>query len=348
MQTTRLQRRRFHQLVVVGAAVVAAPLLVAQIKPEKAKITVAAGGKASFYHLPLTIADQLGYFKAEGIDLEISEFEGGTRTLQAVMGGAADVVSGAYEHTIQLQSKSQFFQSFVLQGRAPGIAMGVSTKTVPHFKSIADLRGKKIAVSAPGSSNNMLANLVLYRAGMKSEDVNFVVVGTPAAAVAAVRLRQVDAICDVDPTMTMLEQKGDIRLIVDTRTLKGTLEVFGGMMPAACLYAPQEFLQKNPGTAQAMANAVVHALKWLQTAGAGDIIKAVPESYLLGDRGLYLASFNKVREAFAVDGLMPDEGSNIALKALASVDSGFASGKINLNRTFTNEYARKAKDRFKA
>lgn len=348
MQTTRPQRRRFHQIALVGAAVGAAPLLLAQIKPEKTKITIAAGGKASFYHLPLTIADQLGYFWAEGLDVEISEFAGGTRALQAVQSGTADVVSGAYEHTIQLQSKSQFFQSFVLQGRAPGIAMAVSAKTMPQFKSIADLRGKKIGVTAPGSSTNMLANLVLQRAGIKAEDVSFVGVGTVAAAVSAVRLGQVDAICNVDPTMTMLEQKGDVRLIVDTRTLKGTLEVFGGMMPAACLYAPQEFLQKNPGTVQAMANAVVHALKWLQTAGPGDIIKTVPESYLLGDRGLYLASFNKVREAFAVDGLMPDEGTNVALKALASVESSLASGKINLTRTFTNEYARKAKDRFKA
>lgn len=79
-------------------------------------------------------------------------------------------------------------------------------------------------------------------------------------------------------------------------------------MPAACLYAPLEFIQKNPNTCQAMANAIVHGLKWLQTAGPSDIIKTVPENYLLGDRGLYLASFSKVRDAIALDGILPEEG----------------------------------------
>ncbi len=264
------------------------------------------------------------------------------------MGGSADVVSGAYEHTINLQSKGQFFQAFVLQGRAPAIALGVSTKTMAGYKTLADLKGKKIGVSAPGSSTNMVANLLLSRAGLKAEDVSFIGVGTAASALTAVRSGQIDAISNIDPVMTMLEQKGDVRIISDTRTLKGTLEVFGGPMPAGCLYAPSEFLQKNPNTAQALADAIVHSLKWLQTAGPGDILKTVPESYLLGDRGLYLASFNKVHEAIALDGLIPEEGTKTALRALASFDPAIRAEKIALNRTFINDFARKAKDKFKA
>ena len=205
-------------------------------------------------------------------------------------------------------------------GRAPQIAMGVSTKTMPNYKSIADLKGKKIGVSAPGSSTNMMANLVLSRAGLKASDVSYIGVGTAAGALAALRSGQIDAISNIDPVMTMLEQKGDVKIISDTRTLKGTTDVFGGPMPAACLYAPAEFVQKNPNTCQALANAIVHGLKWLQTAGPSDIIKTVPEGYLLGDRALYLASFNKVREAIALDGIIPDEGARTALRALASFD----------------------------
>jgi NitT/TauT family transport system substrate-binding protein len=162
------------------------------------------------------------------------------------------------------------------------------------------------------------------------------------------RSGQIDAISNIDPVMTMLEQKGDIRIIADTRTLKGTLAVFGGPMPAACLYAPAEFLQKNPNTAQALTNAIVHALKWLQTAGPSDIIKTVPETYLLGDRALYLASFDKVREAIAVDGLIPEEGGQTALRALASFDATLKADKIDLSKTFTNQFAARAKARFKA
>lgn len=345
MTIASLNRRQFTAL---AAAAVASPALRAQGKPERSKVAIAVGGKASFYYLPLTIAEQLGYFKAEGLDVEISDFAGGSRALQAVVGGSADVVSGAYEHTINLQSKNQVFQSFVLQGRAPQIALGVSTRAMPNYRTVADLRGKKIGVTAPGSSTNMVANLVLSRAGLKASDVSFIGVGTSAGALAALRSGQIDAMSNIDPVMTMLEQKGDVKIISDTRTLKGTHEVFGGPMPAGCLYAPMEFVQKNPGTCQALANAMVHGLKWLQTAGPSDIVKTVPESYLLGDRALYLASFNKIREAIALDGLLPDDGPKTALKALASFDAGVKEGRIDLGKTYTNEFARRAKEKFKA
>jgi NitT/TauT family transport system substrate-binding protein len=194
----------------------------------------------------------------------------------------------------------------------------------------------------------MMANLVLSRAGLKAGDVSFIGVGTSAGALTALRTGQVDAMCNIDPVMTMLEQKGDVRIVFDTRTLKGTREVFGGSMPAGCLYSPQEFIQKNPATTQALTNAIVHALKWLQTAGPSDIIKTVPESYLLGDRGLYLASFEKVREALALDGLFPEDGGRTALRALASFDTTLKADKIDLGKTWTNQFAARSKARFKA
>ncbi len=343
-----LTRRTFAGACAGAVSALVLPALNAQVKLEKSKVALAVGGKAAFYYLPLTISEQLGYFKAEGLEVEISDFAGGARALQAVVGGSADVVSGAYEHTINLQSKNQMFQAFVLQGRAPQIAFGVSTKNMPGYRTVADLRGKKIGISAPGSSTNMMANLVLSRAGLKPGDVSFIGVGTAAGALAALRSGQIDAMSNTDPVMTMLEQKGEVKIISDTRTLKGTVDVFGGPMPAACLYAPAEFIQKNPNTCQALTNAIVRGLKWLQTAGPSDIIKTVPESYLLGDRALYLASFSKVRDAIALDGLIPEEGAKTALKALASFDPSIKGDRIDLAKTYTNEFARRAKEKYKA
>ena len=344
----RISRRTFASATGLGAAMLALPALRAQGKLEKTKISLAVGGKAAFYYLPLTISEQLGYFKAEGLDVEISDFAGGARALQAVVGGSADVCSGAFEHTINLQAKNQMYRAFVLQGRAPQIAFGVSTKAMPNYKSVADLKGKKIGVSAPGSSTNMMANLVLSRAGLKAGDVSFIGVGTAAGALTALRSGQIDAMSNTDPVMTMLEQKGEIRIIADTRTLKGTVDVFGGPMPAGCLYAALEFVQKNPHTVQALTNAMTHSLKWLQTAGPSDIIKTVPEAYLLGDRALYLAAFNKVREAISPDGMIADEGPRTALNVLANFDPTVKADKIELSKTYTNEFAKKAKERFKA
>ena len=320
----------------------------AQGKPEKTRILIALSAKGSLGCLPLTIADRLNYFAAEGLEVDLQEFGGGTRALQAVQDGADDVVAGAFEHTINLQGKNQFFSAFVLLGRAPQVALGVSTRTMAAYKTITDLKGRKIGVSMPGSAGNTMVSLVLARGGVAPGEVHFVELGSVTAALAAVRSGQVDAIGYAEPAMTMLEHKADIRIVADTRTLKGALEVFGGLMPAACLYAPADFVQKNPRTVQALANAVVHALKWLQTAGPSDLIKAVPEAYLMGDRGVYLASFSKVREAIAVDGLIPDDGARTALRVMSRLDASIQIDKIDLARTFTNEFSRKAKDKFRA
>src|SRR6266699_5071988 len=111
----------------------------AQGKPEKPKVSIAVGGKAAFYYLPLTIAEQLGYFKDEGLDVEISDFEGGSKALQAVVGGSADVVSGAGENTIDQQPKGLQLQGFVLEGRYPMICLALAKSKAANYKSLKDL-----------------------------------------------------------------------------------------------------------------------------------------------------------------------------------------------------------------
>ena len=296
-----LNRRTFTAAAALGAAAIGAPLVHARSrKLEKTKVSIAVGGKAAFYYLPLTISEQLGYFKAEGLDVEISDFAGGARALQAVVGGSADVVLGRLRahHQPAGQEPVLPVPSCCRAARRRS-RWACRPRTCRATRASPTCKGKKIGVSAPGSSTNMVANLVLSRGGLKASDVSYIGVGVAAGALTALRSGQIDAISNTDPVMTMLEQKGDVKIISDTRTLKGTQEVFGGPMPAACLYASAEFIQKNPNTCQALANAIVHGLKWLQTAGPGDIIKTVPETYLLGDRALYLASFDKVREAIA-------------------------------------------------
>lgn len=309
---------------------------------------LAVDGEAALYHLPLTIADQLGYFKSEGLDVEITDLVGGIRSAQAVPGTMADVFAGAFENTITAQAKGQILQSFVLQGRAPQIALGVSTHNLPSYRGLADLRGKKIGIAALGSPSHMVASVVLTRAGVDPGEVQFVGIGSAGGALWALRSGQIDAICNTDPVMGMLEQKSDIKIVSDTRTLKGALEVFGGAMPAACIYAPLEFIRKNPNTVQALTNAIVHALKWLQTAGPSDIVKRVPESYFLGDRAVYLAAFNKAREAISPDGLLPEDGPQTAWKALGSFDPQVKAARIDLGKTYTNDFAQRAKARFRA
>ena len=335
--------KRFLTVILVAWPVAAG----AQGAPEKKDVHIAVGGKASFYYLPLTIAEQLGYFKDEGLNVSISDFAGGSQALRAVVGGSADVVSGAYEHTLNMQPKGQYLQCFVQQGRAPQIAIGIAKSKAQSYKSPKDLKGLKIGVSAPGSSTHMILNHLLSGGGLKPSDVSIIGVGLGAAAVTALKTGQIDAVSNTDPVMTKLEQDGDIKIIADTRTLKGTEQVLGGPMPAGCLYAPVDFIRKNPNTVQALTNAIVRADKWIHAASPQDVLQTVPESYLLGDKALYLFSFNKVKEAISPDGLISDAGTKTALKVIPTFNPEVKANEIKLELTYTNEFVKKANAKYK-
>ena len=337
---------RRRTLVAASPALIAAPLFAQSPALEKPKLTLAVGGKNLLYYLPLTIAEQLGYFKAEGLELSIVDFAGGSQALRALVGGSADVVSGAFEHTVNMRAKGQRLRAVVLMGRAPQIVLGVNPRTMPHFKTVADLKGKKIGVTAPGSSTNVMTNFVLAKAGLKPSDVSIIGVGAGNGAVAAMRSGQIDAISNLDPVISLLQRSNDLKIVSDTRIVAEADKVFGGPMPAGCLYLPQAFIDKHPRTVQALANAIVRADKWIQAAGPGEIIKAVPESYLLGDRAVYIDAFLAAKGALSPDGLFPDAGADTARRALASIDPEIAKASIDLKAVYTNDFARAANAKY--
>jgi NitT/TauT family transport system substrate-binding protein len=339
---------RTHRVLVALLAAVVPGLAAAQGGAlERKDVHLAVGGKAALYYLPLTVAEQLGYFKQEGLDLKISDFAGGAQSLRAVVGGSADVVAGAYEHTINMQAQKQALIAFVQMGRLPQISVGIATAKAASYKSPKDLKGLKIGVSAPGSSTNILFNYFISRDGLKPNEVSIIGVGTGSGAIAAMKNGQIDAISNADPIMTKLELDGAIRVVADWRTVKGTEQTFGGQLPAASLYAPTKFVRENPNTAQALTNAIVRANKWLANAGATDVVKVVPESYLLGDRALYLFAYDKVKEAFSKDGTISEAGVKATLKILADYNPKIAPADIKLADTYTNEFVKKANAKYK-
>src|SRR6185437_12146824 len=177
--------KRFIQglgMLVLGAALATGAF--AQ-KPEKDKITIAVGGKSLFYYLPLSVAERKGYFKDEGLEVEIPDFAGGSKALQALVGGSADFVSGAYEHTINMAAKHQPIKAVVLQLKYNAIELVMPKDKAAHYRDGRDLKGLKIGVTAPGSSTNMFVDNLLVKAGMKPTDVSIIGVGAGAGAVAA-------------------------------------------------------------------------------------------------------------------------------------------------------------------
>ncbi|MEO8923182.1 MAG: ABC transporter substrate-binding protein, partial [Caldimonas sp.] len=146
----------------------------------------------------------------------------------------------------------------------------------------------------------------------------------------------------LDPVITLLSRSGDLKIISDTRVVAEADRIFGGPMPAGCLYTQQTFIDKYPATTQALANAIVRADRWIHAAGASDIIKAVPESYLLGDRAVYVEAFLAAKGALSPDGLIPEAGAETARRALASIDPDVANAKLDLSAIWTNDFTRRA------
>jgi NitT/TauT family transport system substrate-binding protein len=182
---------------------------------------------------------------------------GGGKALQALLGGSVDIVSGAYEHTISQQAKGQSIEALALEGQYSAIVLALPKAKAASYKSPADLKSMKIGVTAPGSSMNMFVNILLAKAGLKPDDVSIIGVGAGAGAVAIMKRGEIDALSNLDPVIAQLESDGTIVPVADTRTPKGIQEVYGGAYAAGRIYAPAEFVSKNPRTAQAVVNAMV-------------------------------------------------------------------------------------------
>ena len=332
--------------ILAAAAAAAATSFAPSVFAAGKSVKIAVGGKALYYYLPISIAESLGYFKDEGLDVEIIDFQGGSKSLQAVVGGSADVVSGAFEHTLAMQARGQSLQAFVLQGRAPQCVFAVSKKTMPDYKDLKDLKGKKIGVTAPGSSSHAIAIFILSTAGLKPSVVSFIGVGSSSAAVAAMRSGQIDAFVNLDPVIATLEKDDIIRIVEDTRIVEESDKLFGGPMVAGCLYAPTRFIKENPDIVQGLTNAVVRADRWLAKATAEDIVKAVPESYFLGNKEIYLAGFMKNRPALSRDGRIPEGAPEISFKSLQIVNPRLANFKPDFKAVYTNKFVEEAHKKY--
>jgi NitT/TauT family transport system substrate-binding protein len=293
---------------------------------EKKQLTLAVGGKTALYYLPLTICERLGYFKEQGLDVTINDFRGGAQSL----------------HTIRMQAKGQDIKAVIELGRFPGIVVGVRKERSADYKSFADLKGMKIGVSAPGSSTNFFVMYLLSKAHLKPTDASYIGVGIGPSAVAAIKKGDIDALANLDPMITKLEQDGDIKVVADSRSEEGTRAIFGGSNPAAVLYAKQEFIDKNPGTVQALVNAFYKTLQWLDKASPEEIAATVPEDYYLGDKALYVAAVKANKPVYSRTGVIPPTGMQSAADMLLAFDDELKGANIDLAKTFDGRFVAKA------
>ncbi len=321
-------------VLVLGLALAAAP--------EKKDVTIAVGGKSLVVYLPLTVAEQLGYFADEGLNVRIEDFKGGSAALKALLGGSADLVVGYFDHIVRLQAQGRDLEGVVLMGKYPGLVLGVRSELADKVKTPADLKGLKVGVTKPGSSTNYFVFYLLAKQGLKPTDVAVIGVGGGSSAIAAVERKQVDAISHVEPVITMLESRGQIKVLVDTRNKEGAEAVFGGPYPAATLYTHRAFVEKNPETTQRLVNAIVRALQWMQGKSAEEVVAIMPKAYYQNDPALYTKIVANSLGMFSESGLFPAEGPKTAYKVLTMFDEKLAAAKVDLAKTYTNAFVERA------
>ena len=331
-----MDRRSF--LVGTAAALAVGP----SAQADTVKVRIGVGGKPLLYYLPLTIAEQKGFFKEEGIDAEINDFGGGARSLQALIGGSVDVVTGAYEHTLRMQAKGQDVRAVCELGRLPAIVIAVRKDLAGTVKSVSDLRGRKIGVTAPGSSTALAFQYAMIKAGLKATDAPLIGIGGGAGAIAAMKKGEIDAVSHLDPVIAKLEADGDIQVLVDTRTEAGTRALFGGPNPAAVVYTKQDWIEHHGAAMQKVVNAFAKALKWLAAAKPEDVAALVPPAYHFGDRALYTKAVQNSLESYSRTGVPTQEGMASVLELVRTLDPELQGAQIDLAKTFEDRFVKRA------
>jgi NitT/TauT family transport system substrate-binding protein len=308
-----------------------------------AKVTIAVGGAACLCYLPTVLAEQLGEYKKAGLEVELVDFKGGSQSLQAVMGGSADVVSGYFDHCVNLAAKNQALQAFVTYDRYPGLVLVVSPKHTGTIKTVKDLAGKKVGVSAPGSSTDFFLKYLMNKNGADASSVGIIGVGLGPTAVAAMEQGTVDAAVMLDPAVTLLQGKfKDLTILSDTRTQKDTQSVFGGDYPGGALYTRTDWIAKHEKETQALTTAIVNTLKWIHSHTPEEIMAKMPENLVGPDKALYLAALKNTIPMYSTDGRMDPKGAEAVLAVFSQSSPEVANAKIDVTKTYTNRFVDQA------
>jgi NitT/TauT family transport system substrate-binding protein len=305
-----------------------------------AAVRIAVGGQNQLLYLPTTLARELGFYKDEGLAVDIQDFAGGSKALEALVGGSADVVSGFYDHTIQMAADGRELVAFVAMLRFPGLVLTTSPQRAGDLTKIEDLKGRLAGVTAAGSSTQMLLTYLLKKHGVDPGTVSVVSIGNAATAIAALEHGKVDAGMMADPAFTMMRKRNpSARILVDMRTVEGVKAAFGtDTYLASVIYSKGEWIRANHETAARVARAITRTLEWMQRHSPEEIAQKTPATFRGDDQALYVEALKNSMAMFSPDGRMSADGAEAVRALLAASMDKVRDAKIDLSKTFTNEF----------
>ena len=345
----RLVSRRVwtQALLATTAAMVLSPQSVGAEQAEKIRVHLLLDDVSSMLHLPVLLAQHLGYFKAEGLQVDVIEQSLSATTQALSPAPVLQVWSTPLVQSLQAARTADPLLSVVQTGRTPQLALGAPRRMLTGIKSLKELEGKKIGIMEAGSLAQLCVDYAVLLAGGNPKNINYVVLGNPLTAITMLRGGGIEFLCASDPLITMLEKKGEIESLRNFRSLKETQRAFGGLLPGNALLVPASLATKNPELCQSLVNAVVRAVKWLRTAGPSDLLGTMLDSTYLTDRAIYLNAVDNMRESYAIDGMLSNEAFALALRVCNTLDPASAAERKKTGSFFTNEFVLQAKKIFK-
>ncbi|MGE0118349.1 MAG: ABC transporter substrate-binding protein [Dongiaceae bacterium] len=310
---------------------------------EAGNVKVVMGTSApitSIVYLPTVLADRLGFFKEEGIDFTLEQFNGGSAAAAALVNGSVDVLTGNYNHTIQLAAQGKHAVAFAQMTQTPGLVLAISPKATRTIRSIEDLRGANVGVSAPGGGSDILLKYLLGRAGIPASEVPVVSIGLGTTAVAAMEYGKVDAAVMLDPAVSQLKMRvkpAELQILIDLRKPEEVQKQFGvPSVPTASFYTTPEWLAAHPETARKLARALSKSLDWIRAHSAQEMLANLPEDFAGGEPDVYLEALEQNKVGVAQSVRIDEHGAESILEMLTPVLA--ADAPVDLAKTFTNDY----------
>ncbi|WP_433453088.1 ABC transporter substrate-binding protein [Streptomyces sp. CA-142005] len=306
------------------------------------KVKIMVGGLDKVIYLPAMLTQRLGYFDAEGLDVELLSEPAGVQAETALVSGQVQGAVGFYDHTLDLQTKGKAVESVVQFSQAPGEVEIVSNKAAGNITSPKDFKGKKLGITSLGSSTDFLTKYLAVKNGVKINEFSPVAVGAGPTFIAALQQGSIDAGMTTDPTVANVLDKKLGKILLDMRTPEGSQEAFGGPYPSSSLYMQTDWVNSHKDTVQKLANAFVKTLTWMSTHSADEIAAKMPADYSQGDKALYAEAIKSSLPMFTKDGVMPADGPGTVEKVLKAFNPSIKNTKVDLSKTFTTEFVEKA------
>ncbi|MER6425477.1 ABC transporter substrate-binding protein [Streptomyces sp. NPDC001137] len=306
------------------------------------KVKIMVGGLDKVIYLPAMLTQRLGYFDAEGLDVEMLSEPAGVQAETALVSGQVQGAVGFYDHTLDLQTKGKSVESVVQFSHAPGEVEIVSSKAAGDIKSPKDFKGKKLGITGLGSSTDFLTKYLAVKNGVNVSEFTPVAVGAGPTFISALQKGAIDGGMTTDPTVATILDKKAGKVLLDMRTPEGSQEALGGPYPSSSLYMQTDWVNSHKDTVQKLANAFVKTLKWMSTHSSTQIADKMPADYSQGNKVLYAAAIESTLPMFTKDGVMPKDGPETVEKVLKAFNPNIKNAKVDLSKTFTTEFVEKA------